>query len=72
MYKISRMHFHNGRKKLGIQLRCLHSNISGKFEYLQRFCPINLHGISLVQICLRRCHGDLGISVFWVSLLILH
>ena len=71
MYRISRVHVRNGRKNWESSWGA-YSNISGKFEYLQRLCAINLHSISLVQICLRRCHGDLGISVFWVSLLILH
>ena len=71
MYRISRVHLRNGRKNWESSWGA-YSNISGKFEYLQRLCAINLHRISLVQICLRRCHGDLGISVFWVSLLILH
>ena len=71
MYRISRVHVRNGRKNWESSWGA-YSNISGKFEYLQRLCAINLHSISLVQICLRRCHGDLGISVFRVSLLILH
>ena len=59
MFKISRVYFHSGRKNLGIQFRGAYSNISRKFEYLQRSRSINLHRMSLVQKCLRRCHIDL-------------
>ena len=70
MFNINRVYFHiiTDEKKLEIQLRCL----LRKIRVSSALCSINLHRISLVQICLRSCHGDLGISVFCVSLLILH
>ena len=58
------MHFHNGRKKLEIQLRCLLQPLR-IIRVSSALCPINLHRISLVQICLRGCHGDLGIYIYF-------
>ena len=62
-FKISRMYFHNGRKKQNGKFSWgAYSNISGKFEYLQRY-------VQLIFIVFRLCKSVWGaVTVIWVSL----
>ena len=66
MFEISWVYFRNRRKKAGNPVELLQENSS----IFSVHVPLILI-TSLVQICLRRCHGYLGIPSFWASLLFL-